>query len=357
MSIYSNDSSRSRYTHPLQEAEQEPPIDAVERTETSAAAVPRRSVVERIRIEIRVRQLSPHTEEAYVNWSRRFRAFSGGRPFAELGAADVRNFLEHLCCNGKVSASTQRQASAALQFLFVRVLQKPYPSPEGLARPKLSERVPSVLTVDEVKRVLDKLTGVTKLIASLLYGGGLRLLEGLRLRVKDIDIDGRQLVIRDGKGRKDRISLLPESITPDLVRHLASVQELHLSDRAAGAGYVSLPGALARKYPSAASQWSWQWVFPATRYHLDDSTHQLGRHHLHETVIQRAIKDAAHSAGLAKRVSCHTLRHSFATHLLQSGYDIRTIQELLGHSNLATTMIYTHVVKRGGHGVKSPLDR
>lgn len=317
----------------------------------------RRTIIELLRTELRLRNLSPRTELAYINWVRRFREFSSTRSVAELGPVEVRKFLEYLVRERKVSASTQNQANAALLFLFEKVLHRPLTDPSVVPRPRMPERVPAVLLASEVQSILGLMVGVPRLVASLLYGGGLRLHEGLRLRVKDVDFEANQLVVRDGKGRKDRVTVLPNRLKPELASHLEEVLDQHRADRAAAAGYVELPGGTARKFPAAAVEWAWQWVFPATRLYLHRETSQLRRHHIHSTVVQRAFHAAVLASGVPKHATCHTLRHSFATHLLEAGYDIRTIQELLGHSDLATTMIYTHVTRRGGYGVVSPLDK
>jgi integron integrase len=255
-----------------------------------------------------------------------------------------------------VAASTQNQALSALIFLYSGVLGLEFDWLHGLVRARRPERMPTVLTRDEVRQVLAQLQGTEWLVASLLYGGGLRLLECLTLRIKDVDLASREVRVRDGKGRKDRVTVVPARLVPALAARLEESRALHASDLAAGAGWVALPDALDRKYPRAGRDIAWQWVFPATRTYLDVATGQRRRHHLHETVVQRAMKQAVVRAGLQKTASCHTLRHSFATHLLQSGYDIRTIQELLGHRDVSTTMIYTHVLNAGGRGVRSPLD-
>jgi integron integrase len=270
---------------------------------------------------------------------------------------EVTRFLSSLATAGRVSASTQNQALSALLFLYEEVLRVKLDWLRGVVRARRPVRVPVVLTRIEVDDILARLQGTCWIMASLLYGAGLRLLECVRLRVKDIDFARNEITVRDGKGRKDRVTLLPARTKDALALHLDRVRKQHTRDLENGDGSVELPGALARKYPQACREWGWQWVFPATRFHFAAGTAERRRHHLHESVLQRAIKEAVRQAGLAKPASCHTLRHSFATHLLESGYDIRTIQELLGHSDVSTTMIYTHVLNRGGRGVRSPLDQ
>lgn len=309
-----------------------------------------------VRTVLRTRRYSRRTEEAYVSWIRRFIIFHGKRHPSELGAAEVAGFLSALAVKDRVSASTQNQALSALLFLYRDVLGVPVPVSPDAVRAKRPKRLPTVLTRAEVSAVLHELRDRDKLIVLLLYGGGLRLMECLTLRVKDLDVGAHQIVVRGGKGGKDRVVPLPAAARRMLDRHLASVRVLHERDLAGGAGEVALPGQLARKYPGAGREWAWQFVFPATRQYVEQGSGQRRRHHLHETVVQEAIRAAARRAGIAKRVSSHTFRHSFATHLLQAGYDIRTIQELLGHSDVRTTMIYTHVLNRGGRGVQSPAD-
>jgi integron integrase len=301
--------------------------------------------------------MSSRTEHAYVGWIRRFILFHDKRHPEDLGEPEVSRFLSSLATERRVAASTQNQALAALLFLYRDVLGRDLAWMTDIVHAKRPERMPVVLTRNEVASVLAELDGVEKLVASMLYGAGLRLLEGLHLRVKDVDFAGWQVVVRDGKGRKDRVTMLPASLREPLRAHLAVVEAEHARDLRAGAGCVELPDALRAKYPSAPREWPWQWVFPATRGYVDASTGERRRHHLHETVIQRAVRRAARVARIPKPVSPHTLRHSFATHLLESGSDIRTIQQLLGHKDVATTMIYTHVLQRGPLGVQSPLDR
>jgi integron integrase len=313
-------------------------------------------LIDLVRRALRVRHYSPRTERAYCGWIRRFIFFHGKRHPSELGAQQVRSFLEHLAVERRVSASTQNQALAALIFLYGEVLAIRLEKDLSLPRAAQPERLPTVLTQQEVAVLLGALANPVRLIASLLYGSGLRLLECVRLRIKDVDLQRGELSIRDAKGGKARVAPLPRTLAPELSPHISLVHEQHRRDLADGAGYVELPRALAVKYPAAPRDWPWQWLFPATRCYTHRETGERRRHHLHETVVQRAIRQAALVAGLAKRVSAHTLRHSFATHLLEAGYDIRTIQELLGHRDVATTMIYTHVLNRGSLGVRSPLD-
>jgi integron integrase len=311
-----------------------------------------------LRVAIRTRHYSPRTEEAYVQWVRRFVHFSDTRHPRELGPSDVTRFLSSLAVDARVSASTQNQALAAIVFLYRDVLEMPIGWLNALVRAKRPRRVPVVLTRDEVRRLFARLRGggAAALVIELLYGSGMRLLEALRLRVKDVDFGTNQITVRGGKGDRDRHTVLPERIGGALLRHLAEVRAQHEGDIAAGSGWVALPGALALKYPNAGREWGWHWVFPAGRMYEDPDTGQRRRHHLHETVVQRAFKEALRASPIAKAASCHTLRHSFATHLLEAGYDIRTVQELLGHRSVETTMIYTHVLNRGGLGVRSPVD-
>jgi integron integrase len=287
----------------------------------------------------------------------RFYEFCDRRDPAQLGGQEVSDFLTHLAVHAQVSASTQNQALAALLFLFRQVLGLDLPWMKDIVRAKRTRRLPVVLTRHEVRAVLDAMEGTPRLMASLLYGSGLRLLECCRLRIKDLDFATCEITVRQGKGDKDRRTMLPAFLVLELQAQLRQVQEQHTRDVAAGAGWVELPGALARKLPNAARDWLWQWVFPATRRYREEATQQLRRHHLHETVLQAAVARAARTAGIQKRASCHTFRHSFATHLLEDGYDIRTVQELLGHKDVATTMIYTHVLNRGPSAVRSPADR
>jgi integron integrase len=321
-----------------------------------APPAPPPRLVDAVRSAMRLRHFSRRTERAYLGWIRRFVLAHGRRPPRELGAAEVTAFLSSLATQRQVAASTQNQALAALLFLYRDVLGQDLPWLDDLVRARRPARLPTVLSRDEVAALLARLDGPPHLVATLLYGGGLRLLEALRLRVKDVDFAGRQLVVRSGKGDTDRVTLLPAAAAPALREQLAAARRQHDLDLAAGAGWVELPHALLRKYPGAGREWAWQWVFPATRTYRETASGQVRRHHLHETVMQRAVRDAVVRARLGKRASCHTLRHSFATHLLEAGYDIRTVQTLLGHRDVNTTMIYTHVLNRGPAGVRSPLD-
>jgi len=273
-----------------------------------------------------------------------------------MGEAEISRFLSSLATEGHVSASTQNQALSALLFLYQEVLRRDLEWVQDVVRAKRPIRLPVVLSKDEVDAILRELRGAPWLMASLMYGSGLRLMECCRLRVKDIDLARGEIIVRDGKGAKDRVTLLPLKLRQPLTSHLEDAFRLHQQDLQHGRGRAPLPGALVRKYPHAPKEWGWQWVFPATRFYCEKGTRMMYRHHLHESVVQRSVKEAVRAARIHKPASCHTLRHSFATHLLEAGYDIRTIQELLGHSDVTTTMIYTHVLNRGGRGVKSPLD-
>jgi integron integrase len=322
----------------------------------STVVFPTRGLLDRVRGVLRTRHFSRRTEQAYVAWIRRFILFHGTRHPDRLGSPEVAGYLSHLASRREVSASTQNQAFSALLFLFRDVLGRELAGLNHVPRARLPERLPIVLTREEVAAVLRQMRGTPRLMCALMYGSGLRLLECCRLRVKDLDFSRQELLIRDGKGQRDRVTVLPGQLTPPLRAHLERVRRQHDADVNANAGYVALPGALARKYPNAHREWPWQWVFPARRVYTDAATGERRRHHLHETVLQREFAAAVRAAQLTKPATCHTLRHSFATHLLESGYDIRTIQELLGHADVSTTMIYTHVLNRGGRGVRSPLD-
>ncbi len=321
-----------------------------------SAAKPSPRLLDQVRQSLRMRHRSARTEEAYLQWIRRYIRFHGHRHPRELGRDDITSFISSLAVERNVSSSTQTQALSALVFLYRHVLDVPFDWLDHIARARKPKRVPVVLTRREVAAVLDRLTGTYWLIASLLYGSGLRLLEACQLRIKDVDLERRELVIRDGKGRKDRRTVIAEHVIAPLRAQLQAVHELHQQDLLADAGHVALPSALARKYPNAERDWLWQWAFPATRIYIDTSSGRKRRHHIHESAVQKAVKAAAQAAGMTKRATCHSFRHSFATHLLERGYDIRTIQELLGHHDVKTTEIYTHVLNRGRFGVQSPLD-
>jgi integron integrase len=314
-------------------------------------------LLDQMREAIRLRHYSLRTEEVYVDWVRRFILHHGKRHPLDMGAGEVEAFLSHLAQERRVSASTQNQAKAALLFLYKQVLNLELPWLDDVVQAKHSPRLPVVLSPSEVRMLLDQMRGTSGLVAQLLFGSGMRLLEGLRLRVKDLDFDQHEILVREGKGGKDRVTMLPESLEASLRRHLDRVRALHEKDLAEGFGQVFLPDALAAKYPNADRNWGWQWVFPSASRSIDPRSGAERRHHLVPESIQRAVRQAARLAELTKPVTPHVLRHSFATHLLQSGYDIRTVQELLGHKDVETTMIYTHVLNRGGRGVASPLDR
>jgi integron integrase len=309
-----------------------------------------------VRRRMRLRHYSLRTEEAYLAWIRRFIVFHGKRHPEEMGEAEVDAFLSHLAVDGKVSASTQIQALCALMFLYRDVLEQKADWIQLSVRANRPARLPVVLRRDEVRLLLAQMRGVTKLVACLLYGAGLRLMECLELRVKDLDLTRGEILVRDGKGRKDRRTIIPDGLRDSLREQLKHAQSVHMADLSKGFGRVVLPDALDRKYPNASREWTWQWVFPASTRYFDAAVNIERRHHLHESVVQKAVKEASRKAGIPKHVTCHSLRHSFATDLLERGYDIRTIQELLGHRNVKTTMIYCHVLNRGGRGVMSPLD-
>jgi integron integrase len=329
-----------------------------ERSPKASAPVtpPKPKLLDQVRQAIRMRHYSYMTEKAYVGWIKRFIFFHNKRHPVEMSEAEIARFLSSLATDSKVSASTQNQALNALVFLYSEVLNKKIGLIEGVVRAKRPQRLPIVLTKDEVKKVIDHMDDPPGLMAILLYGAGLRLMECCRLRVKDIDFSRNEIVVRSGKGDKDRRTMLPLAIRESLMRHLRVVKSRHEEDLKAGLGRVSLPNALDRKYSNAGKEWGWQWVFPATSHYIDRLTGEQRRHHLHESVLQKAFKEARLKAGVYKPAGCHTLRHSFATHLLEDGYDIRTVQELLGHRDVSTTMIYTHVLNRGGKGVRSPAD-
>jgi integron integrase len=313
------------------------------------------ALVVQTRAAIRARHYSRRTEKAYVGWIQRFARHFRRDP-SIMGTAEVSQYLSYLATTGKVAASTQNQAFSALLFLYRDVLNRKLDGLENAVRAKQPARLPVVLSREEVAAILRELRGTPRLMAALMYGSGLRLLECVRLRVKDLDFDRGELAVRNGKGQKDRVAVLPARLVEPLRAQIARVARQHQEDVAKGCGTVALPDALDRKYPNASSELAWQWVFPARRFHIEPETGRMRRHHLHETVMQRTFHVAVRVAGILKAATCHTLRHSFATHLLEGGYDIRTIQELMGHSDVSTTMIYTHVLNRGGFGVRSPLD-
>jgi integron integrase len=306
--------------------------------------------------EVRLRGWSPRTAEAYANWMRQYVRFNGRRHPRDMGEAEARAFLTHLATARNVSASTENQAVAALTFLYRDVLGRPLDFLGQVVRAKRPRRRPIVMTRDEVRRVLGALDGMPRLVSQLMYGSGLRLMEAMALRVKDVDLSMREIVVRGGKGGRDRLTMLSSDAAGALTLHIERVRELHRRDVSAGRGFVMLPGAYWRKAPSAARDWKWQWLFPAARAYRDSATGRWMRHQYHETAVQRAVAAAARAAGIQKRVTCHTFRHRFATHLLEAGYDIRVIQELLGHRDVSTTMLYTHVLNRGSRSVRSPAD-
>ncbi len=314
-------------------------------------------LLECVRSVILTKHFSQRTATCYVSWIRRFILFHHRCNPRDMGQKEVTAFLSDLAVRGKVAASTQNQALAALIFLYKDVMGEELPWMDDIVRAKRPARIPVVMSRGEITRVFQHLTGPTRLVAGLLYGGGLRLLEALTLRIKDIDFERREVRVRSGKGQNDRVTMLPERMIPALTRQITRVLEQHREDLVDGTGSVALPFALEKKFPRAAWEPAWQWVFPATRHYTDRDSGIRRRHHLHASVVQRNVREAVRIAGIGKRASCHTFRHSFATHLLEDGYDIRTIQELLGHKNVATTMIYTHVLNRGGRGVRSPLDK
>lgn len=315
------------------------------------------SLLEQLRRTIEAKHYSPRTAEAYRGWVVKFVRFSGTRHPRELGKEDVERYLSWLATERKVAPSTQQQALAAILFLYRHVLHIDLPWLDDVVRAKPRRHLPVVLNRAEVREVMMHLHGTHALMAMLLYGGGLRLLECCRLRVKDLDFERRVLNVRQAKGGKDRVTVLPAVVVDRLRTHLEHCRRQHQADRDSGAGWVELPDALHRKYPNAGREWPWQWVFPATRIYVCRTTGQRRRHHFHETALQRAVREAVLASGIGKRASCHTFRHSFATHLLEDGADIRTVQELLGHASVTTTQIYTHVLGRGAGAVRSPADR
>lgn len=324
---------------------------------SSEPDTPKMKLLGQMREALRARTYSPRTEQSYVMWIRRYVQFHDLRHPDEMGEAEINAFLTHLAVKRKVSASTQNQALSALLFLYRHVLHRDIGELGEVIRARRPRRLPVVMTRDEVRAVLRRLSGEKQLIGSLLYGSGMRLLECLQLRVQDIDLTSSQITIRDGKGRMDRVTMLPVSLQEPLKEHLQKVKAIHEQDLKDGFGRVILPTALDRKYPNASSEWRWQWIFPQQRRWRDRESGNQGRHHMDESIMQRAVREAVRDAGITRRATCHSFRHSFATHLLEDGYDIRTIQELLGHRDVKTTMIYTHVLNRGPTGVRSPMDR
>ncbi|MEW5827472.1 MAG: integron integrase [Chloroflexota bacterium] len=315
-----------------------------------------KKLLEQVSDAIRIKHYSYRTEKTYTDWIRRYIIFHNKRHPKDMGAEEIQAFITHLATERVVSASTQNQALSAVLFLYRHVLQIEITLPSEIIRAEKSKTLPTVLTHQEAVSVIGNLTGILQLMAKILYGSGLRLMECLRLRVKDIDFGNHQIIVRDGKGEDDRVTILPDSLVPDLQLHLKTVQDIHRKDLRDGYGEVSLPYALAKKYPNAPKEWIWQYLFPASARSIDPISKKTMRHHLDPTVLQKAVRQAAKLVGIDKPVTPHTFRHSFATHLLQNGYDIRTVQELLGHKDVKTTMIYTHVLQRGGMAVKSPLD-
>jgi integron integrase len=314
------------------------------------------TLLDKVRETLRLKHYSPRTEETYIYWIKHFIRFHKMRHPREMGDAEVQSFLSHLAVQQKVSASTQNQALSALLFLYREVLKQDLSVGYDTSGARQSKTIPTVLTKEEVTAVLEKMSGMCGLMARILYGSGLRLNECIQLRVKDIDFGQRQIIVHDGKGEKDRVTMLPESLIVPIQAHLEWRKRLHEEDSKRGFGSVYLPYALERKYPNAPREWVWQFIFPSAQLAKDDKTGITRRWYMSESTLQKAVKEAAAAAKINKRVGCHTFRHSFATHLLQNGYDIRTVQELLGHKNVKTTMIYTHVLQRGGMAVRSPLD-
>jgi integron integrase len=321
------------------------------------SAVSKPKLLDQVRLAIRTRHYSSKTEESYIHWIKRFIFFHDKRHPTEMGEKEIAQFLSSLASESHVSASTQNQALNGILFLYRDVLRKEIGYVDGVVRAKRPHRLPVVLTRQEIKSILAVLDRSDWLMAMLLYGAGLRLMECLQLRVKDVDFTSNQIVVRAGKGDKDRHTMLPTAVKEPLAKHLEIIKEQHRRDLDNGLGRVVLPNALDRKYPNAGKEWGWQWVFPATSHYVDRVSGEKRRHHLHESVLQKAVKEAVRKAGISKPATPHTFRHSFATHLLEDGYDIRTVQELLGHRDVGTTMIYTHVLNRGGRGVNSPADR
>ena len=324
--------------------------------EATPQTIPPPKLLDQARDRLRVKHYSIRTETQYLHWIKRFILFHGKRHPREMEAVEVEAFLTHLAVEGRVAAATQNQALSALLFLYREVLNIDLPWLDKVVRAKQPQRLPVVLTRQEVTAILDRMSGVHGLMARLLYGTGMRLMECVRLRVKDVDFERAEIVVREGKGAKDRITMLPQALIGPLQDHLRWRRQLFADDKAKGRAAVYLPDALDKKYPNAAVDWPWQYIFPSGSYSIDPRSGEERRHHIDEKLLQRAVKRAVQASGVAKLATPHTFRHSFATHLLQSGYDIRAVQELLGHADVQTTMIYTHVLNRGGRGVVSPLD-
>jgi integron integrase len=325
--------------------------------ETSSHNETWRVLEEKMRNALRLRHRSLSTEKTYLIWLRSFKAFVGEKQPDQLGGRDLQDFLSHLAVEKKVSSSTQNQALNAIVFLYRHVLDKNIDQELSAVRAKQRRHLPVVLTMKEIQNIFDQLSGTSKLMAMVIYGGGLRLQECLQLRIKDIDLEQSILIVRSGKGDKDRRTVLPETLKDDLIKHLSEIRSLYEEDRKNEIAGVWLPGALEKKYPNAGKEWGWFWLFPSKSLSIDPRGNIVRRHHVHPALLQKAFKVAVGKAGITKQASVHTLRHSFATHLLEKGYDIRTIQELLGHQNLQTTMIYTHVASKNVLGVRSPLDK
>jgi len=342
----------------MPEANSEPifsnPLSRYPRITPAPAQKPK--LLDRLSEALRSRHYSRRTEQSYCHWVKRFIFFHNIRNPAEMAEPEINAFLTHLAVKEKVSASTQNQALSALLFLYRHVLDREIGDLGEVIRARKPRHIPVVMTREEVKAVLSHLQGDKWLMASFMYGCALRLMECLRLRIQDVDFARNEITIREGKGAKDRITMLPQSLEAPLREHLQKVKTVHERDLAEGWGRVEMPYALDRKYPNAPTDWRWQWVFPQENRWKNTKTGLEGRHHVHETILQRAVKEAVRKAGIVKHAGCHTFRHSFATHLLEAGYDIRTIQELLGHKDVSTTMIYTHVLNKGGHSVRSPID-
>lgn len=349
-------------SHPTiaREIPAEQTVEKLSRIKGSSLAETRKlykNEIKQLLLEIRKRGYSIRTEQSYESWAARFILFCDNRPPSKLGTEDVVSFLQHLAIRRNVAASTQNQALNALVFFFANAMKKPLGDLGNFIRAKRPKKLPVILSPQEVNRLLSCMEDKQWIMASLLYGSGMRLMECVRLRIQDVDFDYMQIVIRDGKGKKDRIVPLPNSLVGPLNNHLAIVRQIHQDDLEEGYGNVFLPDALSKKYPNAVREWRWQYVFPSARLSRDPRTGETRRHHIHESNLQKYVKSAAEKMNINKRVNCHALRHSFATHLLENGYDIRTVQELLGHADVSTTMIYTHVLNRGGKGVQSPLDK